>query len=131
MVPNVDRRVDRRVAHAVGLLRRSGGAISLDQVMATLGQSARQLQRAFAAEAGLSPKLFLRICRFQRVFAAWQRSPGNWARTAIECGYYDQSHLVRDFRQFAGATPARFVESGPEFSRLFTALERTSAPRSF
>ena len=120
--PNANRRADRRVAGAVAMIRATGGTLSLDRVLDALGANARRLERGFAAEAGLSPKLFLRICRFQRVFAAWQRAPGSWARTAIECGYYDQSHLVRDFRQFAGDAPARFVDSGPEFSRLFTAL---------
>jgi AraC-like DNA-binding protein len=131
ILPNGSRRSDRPVERAVALIRRSGGATPLDRVMATLDVSARQLQRAFAAEAGLSPKLFLRICRFQRVFAAWQRSPGNWARTAVECGYYDQSHLVRDFRQFSGGAPAQFIETGPEFSRLFTALRPRSIGQRF
>jgi len=61
----------------------------------------------------------VRIVRFQRVFAAWRADPRSLARVAVECGYFDQSHLVRDFRDFAGAPPAGFLTALPPFTGFF------------
>lgn len=64
---------------------------------------------------GLTPKLFCRVLRFQAVVehAANSRHV-DWAHVALDCGYYDQSHLIRDFRLFSGVTPAEYrpVEPG-------------------
>ena len=49
-----------------------------------------------------------------------------WAGIAVECGYYDQAHLTRDFRQFAGQPPMAFVSGEGELSRHLTSPERVS-----
>lgn len=67
------------------------------------GVSPRQQRRRFEREVGIPPKLFARIRRFQRALTALREAPA--AVAAIDCGYYDQAHLIRDFRQFAGMTP--------------------------
>jgi transcriptional regulator GlxA family with amidase domain len=79
------------------------------------------MQRLFLRQVGVSPKLLCRIVRFQRIFAAWRADPSSLARVALECGYFDQSHLVRDFHDFAGAPPAGFLAELPAFTRLFLA----------
>ena len=112
---------DRRVAAAVRAIRTSHGAIDIDAMARELALSPRSLQRLFGAQVGISPKLLARIVRFQRVFAAWRDEPRSLARVAAECGYYDQSHLVRDFRDFAGSPPAGFLAALPEFTAFFTA----------
>lgn len=112
---------DPRVVAAVRAICQSDGAVPLDRLAAELGVSARTLQRLFAAEVGISPKLLARIARFQRVWAAWKEDPGNLARVAVACGYFDQPHLARDFRQFAGAAPAAFLAETPAFTAFFTA----------
>ena len=58
-----------------------------------------------------------RIQRFQRVFRELE-SGGNWVQAALACGYYDQAHLVRDMRQFAGETPSALLK-GDELARHF------------
>lgn len=113
--------VDALVGDAVRAIRASHGAVEIDALARTLGVSARTLQRRCAAAAGLSPKLLARIVRFQRVFAAWRDDPASLSRVALECGYFDQSHLVRDFRDFAGAPPAGFLAALPAFTAFFTA----------
>ncbi len=68
--------------------------------------SPRHLTRTFRHAVGLTPKMFARISRFQRVAAVLDDGPGEvLAGVALACGYYDQSHLVRDVRAFAGGTP--------------------------
>ena len=79
------------------------------EVAAQLGTSHRSFIRAFAAEAGLTPKLFLRVRRFNRALALARAGRLSWPELAIACGYCDQSHLIRDFVEFAGVTPAAFA----------------------
>jgi len=112
---------DARVAAAVRAIRQSSGAIALDELSRDLGLAPRSLQRLFGRQVGISPKLLARIVRFQRVFGAWREDPRSMARVAAECGYFDQSHLVRDFRDFAGAPPASFLAALPEFTAFFLA----------
>ena len=112
---------DELVGQAVRAIRGSHGAVEIDALARTLGLTTRTLQRRFATAAGLSPKMLARIVRFQRVFAAWRDDPASCSRVALECGYYDQSHLVRDFRDFAGAPPAGFLAAMPAFTAVFTA----------
>lgn len=117
------RQPDSRVEAAVQSIRASGGTCPLEQVATDLGTTPRHLQRLFAAGVGISPKLLARITRFQRVFAARRSDPASLSRIAAECGYFDQSHLIRDFRDFAGGAPATFLATMPEFTRFFIGPE--------
>lgn len=114
-------RIDPRVEQAALAIRAGGGATSIDELAERLGVTTRTLQRLFAKQVGITPKLLARIVRFQRIFAAWRSDPRSLARVAVECGYFDQSHLVRDFRDFAGAPPAGFLAELPAFTAFFTA----------
>jgi transcriptional regulator GlxA family with amidase domain len=60
---------------------------------------------------GLPPKAAARLLRFERAreLAANTERP-DWARIAVSCGYYDQSHLIHDFRSVTGHTPATFFQ---------------------
>jgi AraC-like DNA-binding protein len=111
---------DVRVAEAVHEIRRSRGAVRLDELAERLGTSLRSLQRLFATQVGLTPKALARIVRFQSVFQAWREAPQTVGRVAAECGYADHAHLVRDFRELAGSAPARLLAETPDFTRLFT-----------
>ena len=66
--------------------------------------------RRFAELVGVSPKTFARVVRLGRVVerarAVPPNEPVNWSALAIELGYYDQSHLVDEFREMTGITPA-------------------------
>lgn len=74
-----------------------------------LGLSQRRFIQMFSSHVGLAPKLFCRILRFQRarVLAEELKTP-DWATIAVACGYFDQSHLIRDFKEFCGATPGMY-----------------------
>jgi AraC-like DNA-binding protein len=84
----------------------------------TLGISLRQLERRFRNAVGLGPKHFARMRRFQRVFQAIEQQRPGWAGAAAACGYYDQAHLVRDFREFAGQAPSVLL-AGADLARHF------------
>jgi AraC-like DNA-binding protein len=93
------------------------GSCDIAALASALHVSPRQLERRFKSAVGLSPKVFARIQRFQRVFREFE-SGGKWVETAIACGYYDQAHLIRDMREFAGGAPSAIVES-EELARHF------------
>jgi AraC-like DNA-binding protein len=88
----------------------SGGTVPVADLAAEVGWSRRQLGRRFSDEFGLSPKLALRIVRFERARRMLQlplRQP--LSAVAAACGYYDQPHLNRDFVELAGCPPAEWL----------------------
>lgn len=93
-----------------GRLTASGGSERVARLAKELGYSRRHLSDRFRDEIGLPPKTVARILRFNRV-ARRLRAGGepDLATLALSCGYYDQSHLNRDFREFAGCTPGEFL----------------------
>jgi Transcriptional regulator containing an amidase domain and an AraC-type DNA-binding HTH domain len=110
---------------AVGIVE-SAGQVSVDQLATAAGISSRQLERRFLRDIGIGPKLLGRILRFQQVFRAVERVDSAWASIAVECGYYDQAHLIRDFTQFAGQTPAVLFSSQSALTESFTRKSRKS-----
>ena len=75
-----------------------------------VGLSNRRFIDVFSFEVGLKPKLFVRIQRFQRVLQRVHHLPlVDWAQLALEQGYFDQSHLIRDFVAFSGISPADYL----------------------
>lgn len=96
----------RLARRAVRLIE--GGEVRVDRVAARLGITARHLRRAFAENVGFGPKEYARSVRLQRALRLAVNSR-DWGRIALEAGYYDQAHLIADFRQLVGVTPGAFV----------------------
>ncbi len=88
--------------HALDGIVRSNGAAPVADLASDAGISRRHLERIFRRGVGIGPKLFSRIVRFQHLLRAPQR---DWALLAADSGYFDQAHLIHDFRQFTGQTP--------------------------
>ena len=103
---------------------RAWGMIPVGVLATGAGIGMRQLERRFLDEVGVTPKRLARISRFQRVFQAMERNPTGWTQVAMDCGYYDSSHLVRDFHEFAGDSPSRTAEELDEFTLAFTRARR-------
>jgi AraC-like DNA-binding protein len=95
---------------ALALLSRPASRPTVRGVAARVGLSHRRLIEVFEAEVGMPPKLFGRLLRWRHTLAAVRSgaAPG-WARLAPLCGYFDQSHLIRDFLQFCGLSPEEYV----------------------
>ncbi len=97
----------RHAAVRVALERLGRTGASVSDVAATVELSHRRFIEVFTAEVGMTPKLFGRVRRFQRTMAVAQRSASlDWSRVALECGYFDQSHMIRDFVAFSGFSPS-------------------------
>lgn len=112
----------------VALQALAGGA-PMNELSGMVGISDRTLGRRFRMQVGLSPKLYQRVVRFRRAFRMLSRSaPGQWTRVALAAGYYDQAHLIRDFRGFAGAAPGDFFRADPSLARAFSTADLTGHP---
>lgn len=100
-------------ARAVARLEGSGGVLRVDALADGLGVSRQHLAAQFRDHVGLPPKLFARICRFRAARAAALAAPGapalDWTSLALDCGYFDQSHLIRDFHDFTGTSPDAYI----------------------
>lgn len=80
----------------------------LDAVASAVGADRRRLVPAFREEVGLGPKQYQRFLRFQRALRAMRTAtPAPLAAIAASCGYADQPHMTRDFKEFSGLTPGR------------------------
>jgi transcriptional regulator GlxA family with amidase domain len=96
------------------------GAKPGNRLAAWVGLSQRQLERLFKRQVGLSPKQLCRSLRFKSVFQQLALSPiSTWAATAQSCGYYDQPHMIRDFKHYAGKSPASFFKNANEVDGFF------------
>ncbi len=90
--------------------------------------SIRQFEKRFTQQIGITPKYFARICRFYQAYGLKEAKPGlDWLSIAVQTGYNDYQHLVKDFKQFAGVTPnvliseaaqnpERILNIAPEFT---------------
>ena len=92
---------------AVRLLE--GDEIRVDRVAERLGVTARHLRRAFVDSVGIGPKDFARTVRLQRAVRRADTSP-DWSRVATDTGYYDQAHLIGEFRDLVGLTPVEYMK---------------------
>jgi AraC-like DNA-binding protein len=91
------------------MIAERGGARIADLVAAS-GLSARQFQRRFTAQVGMSPKLFARTIRFDRALAARRDAPNRaWTDIVHDLGYFDQAHFIRECHAFAGLPPGGLV----------------------
>ena len=84
------------------------------------GLSHKHLLREFDRCVGLTPKMFARLCAFQRAITRiGDKSRVDWADTARACGYYDQAHFIHEFRAFSSLTPAHYLSRrGPYLNYL-------------
>jgi AraC-like DNA-binding protein len=89
----------------------SGGRAKVASIAERIGWSRKHLARRFADEVGLGPKSVSRIVRLNRAISA-ARNGGGWAGIAADCGYADQAHMVREFRELAGTSPVGWAAAG-------------------
>jgi AraC-like DNA-binding protein len=88
-----------------------GGRVSIDALANRYGVSRQQFARRFCASGGVRPKLFVRITRFNAlVNALLSTDVSRWAALAPAVGFYDQAHMINEFRAFAGESPTAFFQ---------------------
>jgi AraC-like DNA-binding protein len=112
------RRPTPEVVRAWDVLVASGGRASIAAIARDVGWSHKHLTARFYEQVGLRPKTAARVIRFHRVRRRLSVGQASWGQLAAECGYADQSHLVRDFRDLAGMTPTAYVTTRPVHAPL-------------
>ena len=107
-----DQALHPAVACALDAFARRPAVTTVGDVVEAAGVSARHLIDRFNAQVGLTPKRFCRVRRFQRAVALAHRGAAeDWATIAADCGFSDQSHLIHEFRAFAGVAPTAYLGS--------------------
>lgn len=96
------------IFRSVHSILQSNGTLSVDELAAENNISRRQFERRFKELAGLSPKLYSRVIRFQAATQFKLSGTRDLTEIAYACGYYDQSHFINDFREFSGYTPKEY-----------------------
>lgn len=109
---------DFGVGKAVDRIMLSRGSISVESLAELTGKSRRSLELAFQKVVGTSPKMFCRIARFRNLYDSVSDNalPAGWVKIALDSGFFDQSHLIRDFRRFAGESPTAFLAAQTPFA---------------
>ncbi|MFA5140679.1 MAG: helix-turn-helix domain-containing protein [Elusimicrobiota bacterium] len=123
----------KQLLGAVGMAMSSVGRASVEQLAEDTSCSRQYLKRLFTEWVGHTPKVFSRVVRFQAVCDSLK--PGmdpDWTDLAFDFGYADQSHLIRDFVEFAGLSPSRFFDiviraTSPE-SEVWRAMQPDVTP---
>jgi AraC-like DNA-binding protein len=100
----------RHPAVAIAIERLCQPGASIGDIADEVQLSHRRLIELFTREVGMTPKLFGTVRRFERALSQAQAtSLVDWARLAAACGYFDQSHMIRDFTRLAGSSPAEML----------------------
>ena len=102
--------LDPAVAWAVERIELRAGAVSIRELISRTGWSRTRLTTVFREQVGVTPKVLARIRRFRKALEMVSRGDAPVAHIALACGYYDQPHLNREFRELSGYTPGAYVD---------------------
>ena len=106
---------DPLVVQALRTLQRNPSVARIEAVQRASCCSPAQFIRRFNAAVGLTPKRYARVLRFNNMLSDVARvGPREWAGVAADAGYCDQSHLIHEFKRFAGVTPSTYIPLSTE-----------------
>lgn len=104
---------------AIELIHQKKGAIQIDELSQLCNTSERTLERYFKSHVGLSPKFYSRIIRFSSIFRLIQEGTIDWQDIIYKTGYYDQSHFIKNFKEFTGEDPSKYGFSEENMANFF------------
>ena len=110
-----------RITDSVGEINVAKGIKNIETLASRACLSRKQFERTFSDFVGIAPKKFLRVIRFQHAIYKQQiKSIESLSQLAHECGYYDQSHMINDFKRLTGLTPNQYFSDCEPFSDYFS-----------
>lgn len=92
-------------------MTKTAGQMKIQDLADKSGYSYRYVNRVFTDELGLPPKVFSKLIRFQNLLNNLNEGKNDLGQLAIEMGYYDQSHMMKEFNEFANTTPGKYLSS--------------------
>jgi AraC-like DNA-binding protein len=98
----------KAIKYIINQIIHSGGLVPVNELASQSFLSVRQFERNFKIFSGFSPKLYSRIVRFQMTTQQYGNNNKSLTDIAYDCGYYDQSHFIHDFKQFSGYHPKQY-----------------------
>lgn len=100
---------------------RNGGLVNTKKMAYDANMCLKNFERHFTEQVGVSPKLFGCVTRFNHALSLKLKNPfENWTSIAFESGYFDQMHLIRDFKRFYGTAPSVFFKESPMRHEKYT-----------
>ncbi|MCW5911819.1 MAG: AraC family transcriptional regulator [Cyclobacteriaceae bacterium] len=108
-----------RVEGGLDLIFSRKGNVEVNELLHHVAVTERQLQRLFNRYVGLPPKFYCRIIRFSHIFNLMEQHDASWVEIALESGYYDQSHFIRNFKAFTGEDPSAYLFDEQTFANFF------------
>jgi AraC-like DNA-binding protein len=115
------------VAYALETFMRHPATARVNAVVKRSGFSARYLIDRFKADVGLGPKRFCRVRRFQLAIGRVNPLRDDWSAVAADCGFFDQAHLINEFRAFAGLSPTQYLDRRTTSGNHVTFLQSPDA----
>ncbi|MBS7006789.1 helix-turn-helix domain-containing protein [Anaerostipes sp.] len=99
--------------YLVDEITQRAGNIKIEELGELTGYSVRYVNKVFKENMGISPKTYCKIARFQTILNSlkWEEDEKDLLAIAMNAGYYDQSHMMKDFRKYTNMTPVRYVKS--------------------
>jgi AraC-like DNA-binding protein len=98
------------VAFAIAEMTERPDGFSIARMNAKIGYSQKHFAEMFRRQVGVTPKSYLKIMRFQKAVRTIDAAgPIDWGQISLECGFYDQSHFINDFKHFSGFTPEQYA----------------------
>jgi AraC-like DNA-binding protein len=114
-----------RITIAANLITKNAGLINLNKLAGYTCMSMRNFERIFTNETGMSPKQLCCISRFNNALEVKLNHPDmKWIGVAHQSGYFDQMHLIKDFKRFCGEAPQSLLKHVPLFKETY--LSRVS-----
>lgn len=110
-----------RITAAGNIIMKKAGLVNLDELAAYINMSVRSFERHFSKEVGVSPKQLCCITRFNHALELKLKKPyENWTSIAHLSGYFDQMHLIKDFKRFCGDVPSSLLKHVPLMEEKYT-----------
>ena len=120
--------LDRTVAFALHAFHVQPDCASVGAISGQVGLSHKRFIERFKRSVGVTPKHYCRNLRFQHTLARAENGDRlDWTRIALDCGYFDQSHFIHDFRAFAGISPTEYRDGRTEFRNHVKFLQSAAA----
>lgn len=99
---------------------------SIREITHKTGYSNKHLISLFRKYAGINPKQYVSVLKFQQAVQLLENNPGqiNWTGLALDCGYYDQAHFINEFKRFSGFNPSAYMELRGDYINYIPVSQR-------
>ena len=108
--------IEDETEYALSLIKQASGKCSVKEISERVGWSRQHLTRKFLKHTGLTPKFYSQVVRVNSLIHRYNSSAKHsWGYLAQTCGYYDQSHMINEFKNITGVTPQIFLNNSQMF----------------